>query len=95
MAEGYLRVVLADEARALRDQQGFSGRAVIDVFCHLGGYWARQVGAQPGDQRGRNHRASLQHIGTSRRLHAIGAGGSPIDVPVQEGELVILGSQIA
>src|ERR1700733_3518927 len=41
LAEGYLRVVLAAAPGALRDQQGFSGRAVIDVFCHLGGYWAR------------------------------------------------------
>ena len=90
MAEGYLRVVLADETRALRDQQGFSSRAVIDVFGHLGGHWARQVRAQPGDERGRDDCARLQHIGACRRLDAIGAHCAPIDMPVQEGELVIL-----
>ena len=36
MAEGDLRVVLADETRALRDQKDLAGRAVVDIFGHLG-----------------------------------------------------------
>ena len=51
LAEGDLRVVLADEARPLRDLQEFSGRAVVNVLGHLGGDLAGQIGAQAGDQR--------------------------------------------
>ena len=95
LPEGDLRVVLADQARALRDQQDLARRAVIDIFGHLGGDLARQIGAQAGDERRGDDRASLQHILACRRLDAIGAGRAAIDVAVEKRELVILRCQVA
>ena len=95
LPEGDLRVVLADEARALRDQKDLSRRAVIDVFRHLGGDLAGQVGAQAGDQRGGDHRARLQNVFAGGGLDAVGAGGAPVDGAVEKGELVILRGQVA
>ena len=94
LAKGDLRVVLPDQARALRDQKDLSRRAVIDIFRHLCGDLAGQVGAQAGDQRGGDHRARLQNVFAGRRLDAVRAGGAPIDGAVEKSELVILRREV-
>ena len=90
LPKGDLRIVLADEARALGDQKDLSRWAVIDVFRHLCGELAGQAGAQPGGQCGGDHRSRLQHVFARRRLNAIWAGGEPVNSAIEEGELVIL-----
>ena len=94
LPEGDLCVVLADQTRALRDQQELAGRAVVHILGDLGGHLARQVGTQAGDQRCWDNGAGLQHVGARGGHNAIGADGASIDIAVQEGELVILGRQI-
>jgi hypothetical protein len=84
-----LRVILPDEARTLRDQQDFAGRAVINILGYLGGDLSGQIGVQPGDEGRRDDRAGLNDISACRRLNAVRAGGAPIDGAVEEGELVV------
>ena len=63
MAELHGVVVLADDAGALRHEENPPGRAVIDVFRDLRRDLSGQIGANAGDQRGRDHRAGLQDVG--------------------------------
>ena len=46
LTEGDLRVVLADETRALLDQKKRAGGAVIDVLGHLGRQFAGKIGSK-------------------------------------------------
>ena len=48
----------------------FAGRAVVDVLRDLGGDLAGQIGADAGDQRGRNDGAGLHDIGRRRDSRA-------------------------
>ena len=45
LTEGNLRVVLSDQARALRDQEDLARRTIVDVFRHLHGDLTGQVRA--------------------------------------------------
>ena len=72
LAEGDLAVVLADEARALRDEEVRAGRAVIDILRHLRGDLAGQIGADAGDERRRDDGAGLQDIGRGLLGETIG-----------------------
>jgi hypothetical protein len=90
LAEGDLRVVLAHKAGALRDQKNLPGRAVIDVLGDLGCDPAGEIRTQPGQQRGGDHRTGLENIGTGKGLNTIRAHRLPIDVAVQEAQLVVL-----
>ena len=76
--------------KALRDQQGLAGRAVVNVLGDLRGDLARQVGPDPGDQCRGDHRARLQDIRTGRRFDAVGTDGATVDGAIEKGELVIL-----
>jgi hypothetical protein len=62
------------EARALRNQKDLSGRAVIDVLCHLGGYLTGQIRAKARDQRGR---AGIGMLGAGAPALRIGRPRSP------------------
>ena len=90
LAEGDGAVVLADELRALRDEQKFPGRAVIDLFGHLGGDLSRQIGADAGDERGGNDGARLHDVGRRGLGEPIGTDGSPIGRRSQKSGLAIL-----
>ena len=81
---------MADQLRALRDQQIFAGRTVIDRFGHLGGDLARQVRTDARDQRGGDHRAGLDDIGRGFGLEPVGADRSPVGRGVEEGRLAVL-----
>ena len=94
LPEGDLRIVLPDQSCALWDQKDLSRWAVVDVFRHLCGDLAGQVGAQTGDQCGGDHRARLQNVFARRRLNAVRAGGAPVHSAIEKGELVILRSEI-
>lgn len=59
LAESNLAVILADQARALRDQQMALGRAVIDVFRDLRGDLARKIGLDAGHQQQMRGRITL------------------------------------
>jgi hypothetical protein len=85
LAEGDARVVFADEARALRDQEQAAGRAVIDILGDLRGDLAGQVRADAGDQRGGDDRSCLQEPGRGRGLDAVGGDGPAVGGGVQEG----------
>ncbi len=50
----------ADQPRALRYEKDPSGRAVIDILGDLRGNLAGQIGADAGDQGGRDDTPSLQ-----------------------------------
>ena len=54
LADGDSIVVSADQAGALRDQKKAARRAVIDILGDLRGDLTWQVGANAGDQRGRD-----------------------------------------
>ncbi len=54
LAEGHAVIVLADDTRALRDQEQAAGRTVIDILRHLHGDLAGKIGADAGDKRGRD-----------------------------------------
>src|SRR5215469_8322213 len=95
LAEGDLRIVLAEKARALGDQEYFSCRTVIDVFRHLCRDLAWQIRTQAGYQRRRDYGTSLQHIRARRRLNAVRTCGAAVDGSVEKCELVILGCQVA
>src|SRR5579883_451216 len=94
LPKGDLRIVLADEARALRDQKDLARWAVIDVFRHLCGHLTGQVGAQAGDQCGGDYRTRLQNVFARRRLNAVRACGASVHSAIEKGELVILRSEI-
>ena len=64
LADDDVAVVFAEEPRALRDQEVAAGGTVKDVGGDLRGDLARQVGAEPGDERGRNDGAGLEDEGT-------------------------------
>src|SRR6185437_4019105 len=94
LPESDLRIVLPYQACALRDQKDLSRWAVIDIFRHLCGDLAGQVGAQAGDQCGGDHRARLQNVFARRCLNAVRAGRAPVYSAIEKGELVILRSEI-
>lgn len=50
LTEADIVAVLADQPRALRDEQNAPGRAVVDMLRDLGGDLARQVGSDAGDE---------------------------------------------
>ena len=90
LAEADAVIVLADEAGRPAAQAGAARRAVIDVLRHLRGDLARQVGADAGDERGRDDGARLEHIGRRGRGDAIGRDGAAVGGRIEEGELPIL-----
>src|SRR3546814_9616090 len=61
-----LAVILANEARALRDQENAAGWAVEDILRDLRADLTRQVGAYARDERGWNNSACLQGEGGAR-----------------------------
>ena len=85
MAESDAAIVFTDEARALRDQQEATGRAVIDIGRHLRGDLTGKVRAQTRDQRRRNDRTGLDHIGAWRIGEPGGACRASINGFVKEG----------
>src|SRR5258708_6775608 len=95
LAEGDLRIVLANQAGALRDQACPAGGAVVDIFRHLGRHLAGQVRAQAGEQRRWDDSASLENIWTGRRLDTVAADRATIDIAIEKGELSILHGEVA
>ena len=73
-------IVLTDRSGALRHEQVATGRAVVDGAGHLRGQLPWQVGAEAGDECGRDHRAGLEHVRTGWGANAVRADGAPIDV---------------
>ncbi len=63
LPEGDGAIVLTDEARALRDEEIFANRTVVNGFGDLRGNLTRQVGANAGDEGGGNDGAGLDDIG--------------------------------
>ncbi len=59
LANGHAIVIGADQPGALRNQEQASRGAVIDVLGNLRGDLTWQVGANAGDQRGRDDGAGL------------------------------------
>src|SRR5690606_10593939 len=90
LAEGHTVIILADDARSLRDQQQAAGRAVIDVLGHLGRDLAGQIGTDAGDKRRRDHRPGLKDIGRCRWCDAIRGDGLPVHRPVEKSGMAIL-----
>src|SRR3569623_990154 len=80
-------VVRTDQARALRNEQYPSGRAVIDAFGDLRGHEPRQVRSQSGAQAGRNDRTGGQGVGRDRPRHRSTVQLAP---PVDRAEKVVL-----
>ena len=68
LAEGYVGIIVADQPRALGDEQDAAGDAVIDRFGHLRGDLTRKIRADPGDEGSRNDAARLQDMGARRRF---------------------------
>ncbi len=87
---GNLAIVLADQARALRDEEILAGWAVIDVFRHLGGDLARQVRLDARDEGGGYDRAGLDDIGRRGRGQAVGADSGRVGWPVQKRQFLVL-----
>jgi hypothetical protein len=86
LAEADAAVVGADQARTLRDEQMPARRAVEDVCRDLGSDLARQVRAEPGEQRRGDDAAGPDDEGARRRLEAVRRGRAPVGRPAQEGE---------
>ena len=83
-------VVLADETRALRNEQMPAGDAVEHVFRDLGDDEAGQVGIQAADQAGGDDGAGHQLVGRSRLLQAVRIVDILLGSRLQEGQLARL-----
>ena len=94
LSEGDLGVVLPDQARALRDQQEFAGRAVIDILGNLCGDLAGQIRSQTVISDAGITAPACSTYWLAGGWIAIGADGASIDVAIEEGELVILRRQV-
>src|SRR3546814_17152587 len=57
---------LANEARALRDQENATRRAIENILRDLSADLTGQVGAYAGDERGRNNSGCLENEGRAR-----------------------------
>src|SRR3546814_16206875 len=84
---GDLTVVLADQTRALRDQQVPAGHAVIDVLGDASDDLPWQVGVHCSQQRGRDHRAGHQLVGRARYLQFRTSVDATVRFGVYEGLL--------
>ena len=87
LAEGDDVVVLADEARALRDQQVASRHRVEHVLRHLGDDEAGQVGVEARHEAGGDDRAGHQLVGRDRRLQPVRIVDLLLGPGLEEGEL--------
>ena len=81
---------MADQLRALRDQQVFAGRAVVDRLRHLGGDLARKIGTNAGDERGRDDRAGLHDIGRGLGFEPVRTDRALVGRSIEEGGLAVL-----
>src|SRR3546814_18545513 len=66
LAVSDLAVIVADQPRALRDQQNAPSRAVIDILRYLSRDLSRQVGTDAGDAGGGDDVARLNDMGRDR-----------------------------
>ncbi len=87
---GDLAVVFADQPGALRDKQVLAGRAVIDVFCHLGSDLAWQVRLNAGDEGRGNDGPGLDNEGRRGRRQAVGADSRRVGGPIQKRQFLVL-----
>src|SRR5690606_3984860 len=62
----------------------------IDVLGDLCRDLTGKIGADAGNQRGRNDGPGLQHKGRRRRHDTIERHGAPVHRSVEEGEIVVL-----
>src|SRR3546814_6403396 len=63
LAGGDFIVILADQARTLRDEKNATRGAVVDILGNLRGDLPGEVRADARDEGGRNHAAGLNDVG--------------------------------
>ena len=90
LAEGDDVVVLADEARALRDEQEPSRDRVVDVLRDLGDDEAGQIRVEPRHQARRDDGAGHQLIGRDGSLQPMLVVDLLLRARLEEGELARL-----
>ena len=92
LAPGDHRVVLGEQAAALRHEQVVSGDRVVDVLSHLRDDGPGQVAVDGGDEDGGKDRARLDLVGASRPLQGAWqvVGRRDASLSAEEGVLVVL-----
>lgn len=70
--------IVANQPRALRDEQDAPGRAVIDILGDLRRDQARQVRTDAGNQRGGNDRSGQQDVGRGQPGEPFGRDSAPV-----------------
>ena len=90
LPELHTGVILADDARSLRNQQQRAGRAVIDIFRDLRGDLAGKVRADAGNHRRRDYGPCLKDVGRGWRHDPIHGNGLPFHRPIQKCRVPVL-----
>ena len=90
LPELHTGVILADDARSLRDQEQRACRAVIDILRDLRGDLARQIRTDAGNHCSRDHGPCLKDIGRCWRHDPIDGNGLAIHRTIEKCRVPVL-----